>query len=295
MEPDSASRSPSPSPEEEDRLRPELLNLEVAVFSGNEALLAQNLGATRVELNAPGSYEDGGLTPPVSELTSVYKRLDIPVRIMIRPRGPPADGSPDFIYSAAEFGQMIKAVEDFKEVSLMNPIRGDGFVFGIMMKADEESLEKYPDEKVAIDKVRCAQLLHHARPFGCIFHRAFDPIAASPRWSEGLDQLVALRFAGVLTAGGLGNAADNIPRSEQICKYSKDRIEIVVGGGLRQENVEAVASRLACHPECTIWLHTAAAHLVFGDHIHQGPLRRWELDDKELIDMLRKLSLAKPD
>ncbi|EHK42659.1 hypothetical protein TRIATDRAFT_320031 [Trichoderma atroviride IMI 206040] len=86
------------------------LNCEVAVFSGASGLEAQDLGAKRIELNAPGSYEAGGklvvnrtpdgrslqgtLAPrcwhsPVKGLTSIASQLEIAVRIMIRPRGPP--------------------------------------------------------------------------------------------------------------------------------------------------------------------------------------------------------------
>lgn len=69
------------------------LNCEVAVVSSAFGLEAQDLGAKRIELNAPGSYEAGGLTPPVKELTSIASQLEIAVRIMIRPRGPQGMGN----------------------------------------------------------------------------------------------------------------------------------------------------------------------------------------------------------
>ena len=48
--------------------RPRKVPLEVAVFSIEDALRAQTLGASRIELNATGSYAVGGLTPTVQQL-----------------------------------------------------------------------------------------------------------------------------------------------------------------------------------------------------------------------------------
>ncbi|EFY97311.1 hypothetical protein MAA_07328 [Metarhizium robertsii ARSEF 23] len=101
--------------------------LEVAVFSGESALKAQSQGASRVELNAPGSYHVGGTTPPIAELKRIAAKVTIPVRIMIRPRGAPGDGSPDFVYTPKEVAAMAQSIRDFKATGLLNPFRGDGF------------------------------------------------------------------------------------------------------------------------------------------------------------------------
>lgn len=90
------------------------LNCEIVVFSGAFDLGAQDLGAKRVELNAPGSYEAGGtliinctpdgrslqgiLAPrcchtPVKGLTSIASELEIALRIMIPPHGPRTIGN----------------------------------------------------------------------------------------------------------------------------------------------------------------------------------------------------------
>ncbi|KFG77680.1 CutC family protein, partial [Metarhizium anisopliae] len=109
--------------------------LEVAVFSGESALKAQSQGASRVELNAPGSYHVGGTTPPIAELKRIAAKVTIPVRIMIRPRGAPGDGSPDFVYTPKEVAAMAQSIRDFKATGLLNPFRGDGFVFGLLQPA----------------------------------------------------------------------------------------------------------------------------------------------------------------
>ncbi|KIE01765.1 copper homeostasis protein cutC, partial [Metarhizium majus ARSEF 297] len=181
--------------------------LEVAVFSGESALKAQSQGASRVELNAPGSYHVGGTTPPIAELKRIAAKVTIPVRIMIRPRGAPGDGSPDFVYTPKEVAAMAQSIRDFKATGLLNPFRGDGFVFGLLQPTPAAAAEDplpggEPDAACAlrVDHASCRALLDAARPFGCVFHRAFDPIAATRRIGDGVEALVRLGFEGLLTA-----------------------------------------------------------------------------------------------
>ncbi|KAI9158732.1 Copper homeostasis protein cutC [Paramyrothecium foliicola] len=275
----------------QDPLEPGLLKLEVAVFSGIAALRAQTIGAQRVELNAPGSYREGGLTPPLSELTSVAKSLHIPVRIMIRPRGAPADGSPDFIYTDEELAAMRRAIDEFKGAGILNPFRGDAFVFGVMKLPSPAARARHPEETVTIDVTRCTQLVKHARPFGSIFHRAFDPIAASERWERGIETLIQCGFEGLLTAGGFGSAADNVSHLETMTHRTNNRLQMVVGGGLRSHNVTHPASRLACYPHCSVWLHTAA----MTRPVEQDDPNIEILNSNELGTFLKQLGLAKRD
>ncbi|KAH7318696.1 copper homeostasis CutC domain-containing protein [Stachybotrys elegans] len=278
---------PAPTPAE---MRNCLLPLETAVFSGTSALQAQNLGADRVELNAPGSYPQGGTTPPLRDLLAVKHNLEIPIRIMIRPRGPPSDGSPDFIYSDVEFEQMRQAIRDFKAADVLNPIAGDGFVFGVLKYRDLDNIET-PLERVTIDKERCKELIELARPLPCIFHRAFDTIAGSSRWEEGVEDLKDCGFEAVLTSGGQGNCADNMDRLEQMCRRIGKDLQLIVGGGLRPHNVESIASRLSTYLEVGVYLHTGAIRLhtdgrtPVSDHV-----------DAELLgDTVAALGVAVPD
>ncbi|KAH6892172.1 hypothetical protein B0T10DRAFT_593845 [Thelonectria olida] len=138
---------------------PRGIPLEVAVFSPENAIKAESKGAHRVQLNRPGSSDVGGLTPGLDYVKQLHmpqnplhKKLDIPVRIMIRPRGPPGpyDREPqDYIYSEAEFQQMKDSITAFKDLRTMNPFRGDAFVFGILKRVHplpplaESSKKKY--------------------------------------------------------------------------------------------------------------------------------------------------------
>lgn len=282
--------------------------LEVAVFSGESILKAQSQGASRVELNAPNSYHLGGTTPPVSELARVAAQVKIPVRIMIRPRGPPPPPPPpggghkvkaqDFIYTRAEVEAMADSIREFKATGLMDPCRSDGFVFGLLKASEEPETETETETEtvdvagagaragaVAIDEENCATLIRLARPYGCVFHRAFDPIAATKRASEGIQTLISLGFEGVLTAGGLGDCLGNVDRIDHLChRYAAGPLEIVVGGGLRRDNILRPA-RVLAHYKDGVWMHTAA----LSKRRHRATE---EIDSDELVDMVAQMDLV---
>ncbi|KAM0255220.1 hypothetical protein ACHAQJ_005984 [Trichoderma viride] len=286
------------------------LNCEVAVFSGASGLEAQDLGAKRIELNAPGSYGAGGLTPPVKELTSIASQLEIAVRIMIRPRGPPHAAIPqdgedgqqeqdqdqelqDFVYTDDEIALMLQAIADFKATRVLNPIRGDGFVFGVLKRQTKPStLAKYPDLKYTIDEERCKMLVDAARPFPCVFHRAFDPIAASERWAKGVDTLVQCGFDGVLTSGGVGNCSENLEKIDAIChRAALGSLQVVAGGGVRRNNVREAVARLSVHGTKNVWIHTAS----LADKVDKDGHRVEELNGRELTAIISAINATRPD
>ncbi|KAG6024417.1 hypothetical protein E4U41_001792 [Claviceps citrina] len=273
--------------------------LEVAVFSGESILKAQSQGCSRVELNAPNSYHLGGTTPPLAELARVADQVRVPVRVMIRPRGPPEDDSPDFIYTPAEVAAMAASIHEFKSSGLMNPCRGDGFVFGLLKPcssslSEEEAADSFtsadpPPPPVQIDEEQCRALIRHAKPYGCVFHRAFDPIADSRRASDGIETLISLNFEAVLTAGGRGRCVDNLDRIDHLCHRfaSRANFEIVVAGGLREANIHVPARALARYEPGSVWLHTSAL-TDRPDHLPE------EIDSDELIQMVSQLDLVDP-
>ncbi|OAA45163.1 Copper homeostasis CutC domain protein [Beauveria brongniartii RCEF 3172] len=225
--------------------------LEVAVFNTSDALNASHHGAARVEINAPDSYALGGLTPAASDLPTPSD-LPHPVRVMIRPRGPPPSG-PDFLYAPAEIDAMRADIARLAPV--MHASRGDGFVFGVLKRREEDDDDDDDDDDLEVDVETCAELVRLARPFDCTFHRAFDSVRDV---DEGVEALIRCGFAGVLTAGGQaeGGCAANLDRLESICDRVAGRIEVVAGGGVRHHNAQALAARLARYKR--VWLHTAA-------------------------------------
>lgn len=252
------------------------LLLEAAVFSVQDALKAESLGASRVEFNAPGSYPQGGLTPPKTDVQELSSKISVPMRIMIRPRGPPSGDLPDFIYSLPEMEEMQYSIRELKAANVMKPERGDAFVFGILKEQPDS--DSPSGTSFTIDEDSSKALINLASPIPCVFHRAFDPIASSSQWQAGLDTLTRCGFVGVLTAGGKqGKYYDNTARLLELCEHAKNNIQIIAGGGVRSQNISGPAQQLAPFGTDNVWVHTAA----FSDD--------QTLDATELENIISKL------
>lgn len=237
--------------------RPRAL-LEVPIFGPSSASAAVLAGAARLELNAAGSYPDGGTTPSIAELVAVNAALasppllspvsargrspgnqhGVPVRVMIRPRGPPppppdtvpgagSDAGIDFQYTPAEVDVMLASISELKPH--LDSGRGDGFVFGALSVAADTTT-------ICIDEQTCKTLLAAASPLPCVLHRAFDLLVSPPSSSSSsssppsppsdvpspsaIEEAERIRyavgtvkdlgFAGILTSGGVGDAVDNL-------------------------------------------------------------------------------------
>ncbi|KAI1429618.1 hypothetical protein F5Y12DRAFT_413907 [Xylaria sp. FL1777] len=276
------------------------LGLEIPAFGASAALNAVTLGATRIELNALGSYREGGLTPSLEDLKQFTSTSDQrpPLRIMIRPRGPPSSSPSseasqmsrrDFHYSDEEFEEMEASVKNFRDTGLLDAKRGDGFVFGILEDEYEEGEGRARGQRCWVDKKRCTRLVQAAQPFKCVFHRAFDEIVScddnpdqstQPTWEAGLEAVAACGFDGILTSGGLGKAINNMETLEKIIQKAQVlRIEIIVGGGVRTANVGQITQKLELRARVdSIYLHSACLHGDGSEEINpeevQGILRQ---------------------
>jgi len=274
------------------------LGLEVPAFGAAAAAQAVALGATRIELNALGSYTDGGTTPSVEDLkefctttTTATANSKVPLRIMIRPRGPPPSSDTgsnrDFVYSEREFETMLGDIQGFKDSGLLDVDRGDGFVFGILKEDEDEERDDVPQggdvkrkqkqRRCWVDRERCVRLVRATRPFKSVFHRAFDEIVScddstptsnsalastTPSWETSLEAVATCGFSGILTSGGLGKAIDNVATLEKIIRKVGvlGTIEIIVGGGVRTANVKELVQRLGLRDNrapSSVYLHSA--------------------------------------
>ncbi|GJC93469.1 cutC family protein [Colletotrichum higginsianum] len=247
------------------------INLEIPVFSPSSALHAQALGAQRIELNARGSYPAGGTTPTLADLEGVTKWLTVPLRIMIRPRGKPADDV-DFVYGDDELAAMASDVEAFR--AALRADRGDGFVFGALRR-DGAAL--------AVDVEANRRLVEAAGGLACSFHRAFDEVISSGEEGDvekGVSDLVACGFQGVLTSGGPGTAAANRKVLEVVVRKASAgarRLEVILGGGVRKENVGKVVGGLGDG----VWAHSSC---------YAGKCEEAQVDDEEAMGILERLA-----
>jgi copper homeostasis protein len=235
--------------------------LEIACFNTTSALLASFSGADRIELCADPSV--GGITPSLVDFLFVKQSLqrsyaeresdgrDIPINVMIRPRGG------GFVYSDAEFASMEREMEIFDENG------ADGFVFGILT----------PDSEPQINIKRCQILLSKARGKPCTFHRAFDALPPSSMLAQ-LEILVELGFTSVLTSGGAPSAIggkevlrDLVERALELNREQRD-IEVIIGGGVRSGNLGGMRKEIYAERDGKRgWWHSSAVTDAQGGEV----------------------------
>jgi copper homeostasis protein len=180
----------------------ERILLEAPVYTVEAALLAQDFGVDRLELCA--DFGEGGTTPGAGMLTFLKSRLNIPVFVMIRPRGG------DFVYTLDELEVMKH------EIRLLKSCGADGFVFGVL-EADGK-----------INQKACSFLLEGVGKLPCTFHRAFD---ASSNFEESLYKIMECGFKRILTSGGKDSVGDGLETIKNLLKIAGENIIIIPGGG----------------------------------------------------------------
>ncbi|OYX13007.1 MAG: copper homeostasis protein CutC, partial [Algoriphagus sp. 32-45-6] len=182
--------------------------LEAPVFNLQGALEAAKFGIDRLELCA--NFPEGGETPSAGMLRYLKSEVDIPVFVMIRPRGG------DFVYSEKELLVMKQ------DIQLLGELGADGFVFGVL------------DEQGKVDQRANEFLKRAAGDKPCTFHRAFD---ASADLTDSLERIVDLGFQRILTSGGKNTLTEGLGVIMELLEKAQDRIIIMPGGGTKAEHV----------------------------------------------------------
>ena len=182
--------------------------IEVCAESYEYAVKAEKAGADRIELCKDLHLD--GLTPDYESAKRTIDTLDIPVFILIRPRGG------DFIYSDEEFELMKSDIVKFKEMGCR------GIVSGVLNS----------DNSIDIKKTK--ELVELSRPLEFTFHRAFDKV--NNPLNE-IENLIELGIDRVLTSGQKDKAIDGLVLLEQLNSISKNRIKIMPGSGINKSNI----------------------------------------------------------
>ncbi len=205
------------------------VNVEVCITSVEEAITAEECGATSVEVCT--WLDCGGVTPSSGLVDTVRGAVRIPVRVLVRP------GPGSFTYSPAETNALLTDAEIFGGGALglvTGAIDGQGEVEQRILEAVKRLA---PESEIT-------------------FHRAIDHLADPLRVVE---SCVELGIDRILTSGGAGLAVDGIPTLIRIIERAGDRIEIAVAGGIDPENVLRIVEQTGARE-----VHFAAQRRVPG-------------------------------
>lgn len=195
--------------------RPAFPRIELEICAANfaSALAAQEGGADRIELCE--NLGEGGCTPSLGMITEVRAALRIGVHVLIRPRGG------DFVYSAAEKRLMLRDADAALAAG------ADGIVSGALNRSGE----------VDSDFLRELRVMTQGRTL--TFHRAFDVLKndVSGAQCQTLEMLIGHGVDRLLTSGRAAHALDGATFIAQCVRQAGDRLRIMAGAGVREDNL----------------------------------------------------------
>lgn len=184
------------------------MNIEICCNSIQSAFNAKAAGATRIELCQ--DLENGGTTPSAATIRRCVQDLQLDVFVLVRPR------SGNFCYNEWEVETMADDVRICKDLGVA------GIVVGFLRE----------DGFVDVELTR--RFVQLAAPIPVTFHRAFD---CCPDWKRSLEEIIDCGCARILTSGCKPTAMEGRDHLRDMIKHAGDRITILMGSGLRPDNV----------------------------------------------------------
>lgn len=188
------------------------MTIEVCAYSLESCINAQAGGAGRIELC--GGLGEGGTTPSAGLIELVREHVQIPLFVMIRPRGG------DFVYDVFEEEIMMK------DIALAKKLGADGVVLGIL----------HADGQVNVERTKA--MVDFAHPLKVTFHRAFD---LTPDPIKALKAVIETGAERILTSGQKPAAIEALDLLAKLSKEAGSSIEIMAGGGVSYNNAVALA------------------------------------------------------
>ncbi len=185
--------------------------LEVCAYNVHTCMIAEGLGASRIELC--GNPKEGGVTPGFGTLEYVIENGALPVYVMIRPRGG------NFVYDEHELDIM------YKDIKMCKILGYKGVVLGVLTR----------DNKINTEEVR--KLVEYAHPMGVTFHKAFDRTTDA---RQALEDVIQAGCERILTSGLKEDALQGSDMLRQLINQADGRIAIMPGGGVRSSNIAAI-------------------------------------------------------
>jgi copper homeostasis protein len=224
--------------------------VELAVQDVHGIAVAAAVRPDRIELCSALAL--GGLTPSLALIEAAVAG-PVPVHVLIRPR------AGDFSYTPEERSVIVRDARRAVEAGVAGIVAG-----GV---ADAQ-----PDLRL-VDELR--QAIGGAE---LTFHRAFDTV---PDRIGALVALTAHGVARVLTSGGADRAELATSQLAQLVDRAAGAIQVMAGGGLTAENVQAVLDSGvdAVHASAKSTV-TGAIAVALGSAVDGGPTS-WETTDQD--------------
>ncbi|WP_372950404.1 copper homeostasis protein CutC [Mariniphaga sp.] len=185
---------------------------EACVETFEEALLAEQRGANRIELCS--DLANDGLTPSPELMQKTCASLKIPVMVMIRPR------AGNFVHSEKEIEQMKK------EIDLAKKAGAAGVVFGLLTPENE------------IEEKNTRLLAEYAHPLPVTFHKAIDEMKNPVAGVRVLKKIKGIKR--ILTSGGKTTAKEGAETIRNMSEAAGENLIILVAGKVTDENVEEI-------------------------------------------------------
>lgn len=185
--------------------------LEVCAFNLQSSIIAEHVGAKRVELCE--NPLDGGTTPSYGTIKQTREKIGISLYPIIRPRGG------NFFYDEEEFA-IIK-----QDILLCKQLGCDGISTGVHLQNGE------------IDTERLKRIVEWAYPMGVTCHRVFD---ATPDPFKALEEIIDCGCERILTSGQKSTAPEGIGMLAELVQRADGRIIVMPGAGVRSSNIESL-------------------------------------------------------
>lgn len=187
--------------------------LEVCAFNLQSSIIAEKVGAKRVELCE--NPADGGTTPSYGTIKQTREKIGISLYPIVRPRGG------NYFFDEDEFA-IIK-----QDILLCKQLGCDGISTGVSKGNGE------------IDTERLKRMVEWAYPMGVTCHRVFD---ATPDPRQALEDIITCGCERVLTSGQQPSAPEGINLLAELVLQADGRITIMPGAGVRSSNIETLVN-----------------------------------------------------
>ena len=226
--------------------------VEVCCATVAEAVAAQEAGADRIELCS--ALPVGGVTPSVGSFLECRDRLHIPIAVFVRQH----EGG--FNPQEADFQAMLRDVAWFAKSGACHIVSGTTDADG---QPDRRNLE----------------VVAAANGATVAYHRAFD---TAPDQDRAMVDLKSWGFARMLTSGGPGLAASNLPGLRHLVE-SNPGFTFTVGGTVRAGNVVRIVQETGCRE-----VHLASRSIGAGSYSGHGT----PFPSKDAADVVAALKAA---